>query len=266
MKRGIHAAAWAGLALAAFLLWPQRWGGTMTYDVTHGVSMQPTFRTGDLAVLRKASNYQVGDIAAYRSPSLHTTVMHRIKTKTPAGYTFKGDNNSFTDPDTVTDREMLGKLVLRIGGAGKVLGWLLKPINLLLLAGAVFFLLSDRKDKVGGSPPAQAPRADRPAVPAAPLVVRVKALRLPQELPTAELETQSDLHALAALHGIAVLRTENHDVLLQGGMLFTWDRAEPVRQSRPASRHLNPQGRDWDYSSRAAADVIQLDSRRAAVS
>ena len=64
MKRGVHAVAWVALVVAAFVLWPQRWGGTMTYVITSGVSMQPSFAQGDLAVLRTSGDYRVGDVAA----------------------------------------------------------------------------------------------------------------------------------------------------------------------------------------------------------
>ena len=40
--------------------------------------MEPGFQTGDLAILRPAGSYAVGDVVAYRSESLDTIVMHRI--------------------------------------------------------------------------------------------------------------------------------------------------------------------------------------------
>lgn len=271
MRRGVHAAAWVALVVAAFVLWPQRWGGTMTYDITHGTSMQPTFRAGDLAILRTSSSYDVGDVAAYRSPSLKTTVMHRVKTKTAKGYTFQGDNNNFVDPDTVTDKQMIGKLVFRVPGVGKFLQWLLKPINLVLLAGAVFFLLSDRKERHSPATPAipsgfalVPTTAAAPAPATAPVIVRITALHLPDELPTADVASPDDLAALAALHGIAILRGPDADFLLQGGMLFRCDHVRPLAATPPRTRRPGPHGRDWDYGTGAAGEVVDLDSRRPA--
>ncbi|GAC1441290.1 MAG: hypothetical protein NVSMB55_08620 [Mycobacteriales bacterium] len=261
-RRGLNIAGYIAVALVALVLWPQRFGGSMTYDITHGTSMQPTFHTGDLAVLRTASTYRVGDVAAYRSPSLHTTVMHRIKTKTAKGYTFQGDNNKFVDPDTVPRGQLLGKLVARVPKLGLGLQWLFKPINLLLAIGGLFLLFSERKApapvQAAAPVPGLMPRAE-------PLIVRITALRLPQELPTADVEHSEDLHRLAELHGIAILRDETTDFLMQGGMLFRHVRVEVVT-SPPPSRRPSPQGRDWVYNSRPNAEVVDLSTRRRDVS
>jgi signal peptidase I len=261
-RRGRNVAGYIAIALVALVLWPQRFGGSMTYDITHGTSMQPTFRTGDLAVLRKAGSYHVGEVAAYRSPTLHTTVMHRIKTQTAKGYTFQGDNNNVVDPDVVTDKQLLGKLVVRVPKVGLGLSWLLKPINLLLAIGALFLLFSDSKNSKAVAP--IAPVA-APGELAEPLVLRITALRLPQELPTAEVETAADLVQLARLHGIAVLRDDTTDYVMQGGMLFRHVRALEAAVSEPR-RRTSPQGRDWVYERRPDADIVELASRRANVS
>ena len=260
MRRSANVAAYVVLAVLAVLLWPQRFGGTMTYDLTHGTSMQPTFHTGDLAVLRTSGSYRVGDVAAYRSPSLHTTVMHRIVRAENGRYTFKGDHNSFVDPDTVTGRALLGKLVLRVPRVGLGLAWLLNPLHLALALGGLYLLVADRKDR-----PAPAP-APAPAGPRAPaLVVRITALRLPQELPTADVEYAEDLHALAALHGIAVLRDATTDYLMQGGLLFRHVR-EQVAVTPLPRRRSSPTGRDWVYDRRPDAEVFELATRRSKVS
>ena len=51
-SRSVHLAGYVVLAALCLLLWPQRWGGSMTYVITHGVSMQPSFHAGDLAIVR----------------------------------------------------------------------------------------------------------------------------------------------------------------------------------------------------------------------
>jgi len=248
-RKAWNIAGYVAIAAACLLLWPQRWGGTMTYDITHGTSMQPTFHTGDLAVLRKSTSYDVGDVAAYTSPSLHTTVMHRIKTKTAAGYTFQGDNNSFVDPDTVTDKQLLGTLLFRVPRVGRFLTWFVDPLHLVIAIGAIFLLFSDRRERKAAEPAGSA---------AKPLVVRIKALRLPQELPTADLEDGADLERLAVLHGIAILRDERADYLLQGGLLYRYVRVAAVRT--PRRRRASEHGRDWDYDR---GEVVRLADLRA---
>ena len=88
--------------VAWFYLAPTTIGGSTRYVVTHGVSMEPRFHTGDLAIVRPASDYRVGEIVAYWSIVLHTVVLHRIIAKDGNRYVFKGDNNHFIDPTRPT--------------------------------------------------------------------------------------------------------------------------------------------------------------------
>jgi signal peptidase I len=97
----------------------------MTPVVTSGVSMQPEFHTGDLAVVGRASTYRAGDIVAYRSSTLRTVVLHRITAVDGAGrYTFKGDNNSWFDPDQPGRDELVGRLALHVRRGGTAMAFL----------------------------------------------------------------------------------------------------------------------------------------------
>jgi signal peptidase I len=255
VRRALNIAGYIAIALACLVLWPQRWGGTMTYDITHGISMKPAFHTGDLAILRKSSSYQVGDVAAYRSPSLHTTVMHRIKTADHGHYTFKGDNNSFTDPDTVTDKQLLGRLLLRVPKVGLGLGWLVQPVHLAIAVAGIFLLFSDRRDRKEDRPVSPA-QAVRPSAGAPPLVVRITAMRLPQDLPSADVASAEDLEQLARLHAVAILRDDDADYVLQGGMLFRCTRTAQVSLPRTGGRHAAPE-------APPPTNVVQIAGRRA---
>jgi signal peptidase I len=108
-------------ALGWLFLAPARLGGRTTYVVTHGTSMEPRFHTGDLAVLYARSSYHVGDIVAYRSATLHTVVMHRIVGEQAGLFTFKGDNNSWDDPDHPTQAAILGRLAVHVPTGGRYL-------------------------------------------------------------------------------------------------------------------------------------------------
>ena len=96
------------------MFWPTGLGGGTVYVTTHGISMEPRFHTGDLAILRAADHYSVGEVVAYRSTTLKTTVMHRIVAGTAPRFVFKGDNNSWLDPDHPSHNQLLGALWLRI--------------------------------------------------------------------------------------------------------------------------------------------------------
>src|SRR3954452_19623086 len=201
-SRPVQVAGYLAIAAACLLLWPQRWGGSMTYVITHGVSMEPRFSTGDLAVMRTARSYDVGDVAAYRSARLHTVVMHRIVSKNPAGYGFRGDNNDFNDPDVVPRSALLGKLLTRVPDVGGPLRWFVDPLHLALAVGGIFLLFSGRE---------QSPVVPGPRPTGDPLVVRITALRLPHDLPVAEVEDAEDLRSLARSHGLAILRDDSAD-------------------------------------------------------
>jgi len=122
------------LAVGWWFLAPAALGGRATYVVTHGVSMEPTFHTGDLAVVYPAVDYRPGQVAAYRSNLMHTVVLHRIVAKTAEGYDFKGDNNSWHDPEHPAEDQMIGRLGVRVPHGGVVLGWIHNPLVAGVLA------------------------------------------------------------------------------------------------------------------------------------
>ena len=79
----------AALALvlsAVWLFWPLALGGGTTYLATHGISMEPGFHAGDLAILRTADRYAVGDVVAYRSAVAEhgRHAPHRLRGRRPA--------------------------------------------------------------------------------------------------------------------------------------------------------------------------------------
>ena len=133
-------AAAIGIALGIagwFLLAPRALGGRLSYVVVaRGTSMEPAFHTGDLALVRPAESYGPGQVVAYRSRDLGSTVLHRIVERAADGYVLKGDNNSFLDPEHPRDEDILGALWIRVPVAGSVMGWFRQPLNAAMVAGA----------------------------------------------------------------------------------------------------------------------------------
>lgn len=130
------------LGIVAWLtLAPDRIGGSARYVTTTGDSMAPRFETGDLALVRPADQYRVGDIVAYRSPLLNTVVLHRIIARDGDRYVLKGDTNDFIDPDRPARDELIGRLWLRVPRAGMVLDGLRTPAIAAALSGGVAVLL-----------------------------------------------------------------------------------------------------------------------------
>jgi signal peptidase I len=129
------------LAAAWLTAGPAQLGGRTTYVATHGISMQPRFHSGDLALVRPAADYRVGDVVAYHSRVLHSIVLHRIIARDGDRYVFQGDNNDFIDPIHPRRADLIGALWIRVPRGGAVLTWLHSPAVAALLCGGVGLLV-----------------------------------------------------------------------------------------------------------------------------
>jgi signal peptidase I len=148
----------AGVVVAVAVLFgvwtffaPTKLGGTTTYSVTDGISMNPLLYKGDFAVIRAQSSYHVGEVVLYESQVLHKPVLHRIILIQNGNYFFKGDNNDFVDPGYATRSELIGELWFHVPHAGAVLGWFGVPAHAALLAGfaAMAVVLTGTKTSKG---------------------------------------------------------------------------------------------------------------------
>src|SRR5919199_2638785 len=88
--------------------------------VTQGTSMAPEFTSGDLAVTYRAGSYRVGDVIAYHSDTLNSTVLHRIVDARGTWFVTRGDNNAWIDPDRPGRTDIKGRLLVRIPRLGKL--------------------------------------------------------------------------------------------------------------------------------------------------
>lgn len=107
------------LALAWFYLAPVQLGGRAVYLIIDGISMQPTFYTGDLVILHQTDRYEIGDAAAYQLPN-GGIVIHRIIGQEGDRFIFLGDNKPAPDMYRPLLSEMVGKYQFHIPGLGKL--------------------------------------------------------------------------------------------------------------------------------------------------
>jgi signal peptidase I len=118
------------------LLAPPSLGGHTSYISVSGKSMEPTYVTGDLVIVRKHSSYRPGDIVAFKAQG--GIVIHRIvEGDGRSGYVTQGDNNSWRDPWNPTDREVVGTAWFRLPGASRWLLVLTQPIVLAIVVTAM---------------------------------------------------------------------------------------------------------------------------------
>ncbi|MBK5306253.1 MAG: signal peptidase I [Frankiaceae bacterium] len=104
--------------------------GRIALVETHGVSMQPSYVKGDLALVTRRTSYQRGDVAAYRPQQDGLVVLHRIVGGNGTGFTFKGDNNTHLDAHHPTADALIGKVVLHVPQGGVWLHRVTGPIPL----------------------------------------------------------------------------------------------------------------------------------------
>src|SRR3954470_3851945 len=154
----------AGCAL--LLVGPKSLGGPTSILAVSGNSMEPRIDAGDLIVVRAGGPYRVGQIVAYRNIPASATFLHRIAAVRGAGFAMKGDHNGWIDPGTARPGQVIGRLWIRIPGAGSAFRWVAAPLHGALLAAAAAFLIGwrdmrrrrrRRRAQAGIAPPPLAP-------------------------------------------------------------------------------------------------------------
>ena len=123
-RRRWLAFAACGLVALGWFLWlrPTALGGAASYVVVDGTSMEPTYDDGDLVLIRKASQYEEGDIIAFRAGGPADDprrIIHRIVGRNDEGaFVTQGDNRDRADPVAPFPDEVIGRAVLHIPRLG----------------------------------------------------------------------------------------------------------------------------------------------------
>lgn len=109
------------LAAGWGLVGPRELGGPLALVSTHGDSMLPAYEPSDLVAVRATTHVEVGDVVAYHSNKLDTTVLHRIVSHDDDRLVLSGDNNTWLDPDRPTPDQVIGRAWFRVPNAGRLL-------------------------------------------------------------------------------------------------------------------------------------------------
>jgi signal peptidase I len=121
-------------------------GGPTTYLIISGVSMEPTFFDGDLVLVGRRAQYDVGDVIAYEIDDYYLTeryVIHRIVGKTPNGeFLTQGDNRDDIDSWVPTSEQIIGRSFIQVPRVGRVVAFLQEEPWRLALAAGVAIILS----------------------------------------------------------------------------------------------------------------------------
>lgn len=129
------------VVVVVVLGWPQALGGATSYVVVSGVSMEPTYETGDLVVTRAADEYASGDVIAFRTEE--GDVIHRIiGGDAQDGFRTQGDNVDRPDPYLPRPADIRGRALFHVPAIG---AWGLRLVRAVpapvLAAGAILLAL-----------------------------------------------------------------------------------------------------------------------------
>ncbi|MDX6438687.1 MAG: signal peptidase [Gaiellaceae bacterium] len=137
------------LAGAATMVAFQLLGGPARYVIVSGHSMEPTLRTGDLALVLRQESYRRGDVVAYRVPDGETgaggVVIHRVVGGShEEGYVTQGDNRRGRDPWRPRPDDVIGSLAFHVPEVGRVPTLLGSALGLAFLAAVLAFAVVAR--------------------------------------------------------------------------------------------------------------------------
>lgn len=144
----------AGIVLTALfstawfvLLAPTAIGGWTSYIRVSGHSMEPTYHTNDLVLVRQQEAYRAGDVVAFRVE--RGQVIHRIVGGDGhSGFQTRGDHNQWNDPWKPRASDVTGRAWLRIPNGGAALDFARQPYGVGLIAAlATTLVLADERTK-----------------------------------------------------------------------------------------------------------------------
>ena len=142
-----HVMRWSMIVLMAgmaWLLWPASYGGATTLVVVSGSSMEPTYHTGDVLLMRETQP-EVGDVIAFRVPGDNGEIVHRVVERRADGTLLtQGDNRDTPDLPLPTDADVVGVSVLLLPQGWWVLAVLTSPLVLGVGAAAIILARSLR--------------------------------------------------------------------------------------------------------------------------
>lgn len=154
-------------------------GGDTSTLIVSGHSMDGTYRTGDLVIVKREPGYRVGQIVGFQVPQGEAgagmVVIHRIVGRAPEGrFVTQGDNNPERDPWSIAAEDVTGAAFGRVPAAGMLSTYLRGPLGLAAVVGglaawvAMGFLSPGPTPEVNPSTPPDAPRRRRRAATSRP--------------------------------------------------------------------------------------------------
>jgi len=112
--------------------------GNYKIMVVQSGSMEPVIKTGSLVIVKPAETYEIGDIITFsqlnkdKIPFTHRIYDIKIDEGVPV-YITKGDANNAPDDRQITEKNIIGKVLLTVPYAGYAVDFVQKPIGFALI-------------------------------------------------------------------------------------------------------------------------------------
>jgi signal peptidase len=134
-------------AFAGWLVYlrPTALGGTATFVVVSGSSMEPDLHHGDLAIVRTQETYAPGEVVAFEVPDgqagAGALVIHRIVGGNGLdGFAMRGDNRDMPDLWRPHGTDVVGRLAVHLPAVGSAVVALGSPLGAGASAGLLVFV------------------------------------------------------------------------------------------------------------------------------
>lgn len=128
--------------------------GNIQIKIVLSGSMEPSIKTGSVVIVKPADRYEVGDIVTFGKddrdniPTTHRIIdMHIISGETR--FVTKGDANDDRDGREITEKSIIGKVLLDVPYVGFILDMAKKPLGFAVLIGIpALVIVSDEVKKI----------------------------------------------------------------------------------------------------------------------
>ncbi len=145
---------YSAIMIAQKIIWRDRIPeifGYKNFIVLSG-SMEPTINIGDIIFIKEVEDVEEGDIISYKLKN--SIVTHRVVEKIPDNgknlYVTQGDANSTEDSEIITDENIEGKYVFKIGKIGNIVLFLKTKAGMIVVIMCFIgmVLIGNRKNKI----------------------------------------------------------------------------------------------------------------------
>jgi signal peptidase len=112
--------------------------GNIKFLIVQSASMEPAIKMGSLVLVKPDESYEVGDVISFgESSKFETPTTHRVHDIEQAGgtsyYITKGDQNNAPDRGKISERDIIGEVLVSFPYLGYLISFIKKPLGFLAI-------------------------------------------------------------------------------------------------------------------------------------